>query len=471
MRKVTEEDPRNLSLPVLALQNGGRGGLAYVNRDSDVLDQLNSFIAEANTFYRLTFNPMRTVQWGEYHDLKVLVDKPGLSARTSSGFYNQPDWAQPLQARAKAIPPRTPVKRVPEFVGKPVSVAEFEQTIRDVERKPDGEAAREISLLVLTDRLSSATLATWKPALRGEKARAALAAVADASAFLQLPDTEIPAAAAPDLAEQRRIVALAVDYLAKTIPKLPNFYATRTTTRFEDTREDPDQPAATILTGEPLNLAGSSSVVVIYRDGRETVNPVTGKVRSAFPQEKGLVTRGTFGPILSTVMVDASHGEMNFSHWEPGKDGPEAVFRFAVPKAQSHYQVAYQSPAGNARSYDLEQPSGYHGEVAIDPENGTILRLAIEADLEPGLAILRADIMVEYGGVDIGGKTYTCPVRSVSLSRGRAVILMRDIYENGTTLGPEVTRLNDVSFVDYHLFRGDVRIVSGDPAAAEKKQP
>jgi hypothetical protein len=49
------------------------------------------------------------------------------------------------------------------------------------------------------------------------------------------------------------------------------------------------------------------------------------------------------------------------------------------------------------------------------------------------------------------------------------VILMRDLFANGSTLGPEITRLNDVVFADYHLFRGDVRIVSDDPAAQEKK--
>ena len=49
------------------------------------------------------------------------------------------------------------------------------------------------------------------------------------------------------------------------------------------------------------------------------------------------------------------------------------------------------------------------------------------------------------------------------------MILMRDVFGNGTALGPEVTRLNDVVFADYHFFRGDVRIVSDDPLEPEKK--
>ena len=58
-------------------------------------------------------------------------------------------------------------------------------------------------------------------------------------------------------------------------------------------------------------------------------------------------------------------------------------------------------------------PTAYHGEIGIDPGSGTILRLVLEADPAFGSLTERADIMVEYGSVAIGGETYTCPVRSV----------------------------------------------------------
>ena len=478
VRKVTDEDPRNLSLGVLALESGGRGGLAYVNRDSDVFDQIDSFAAEASTFYTLSFDPPRTDRADEYHDLKVVVDKPDLIARTNTGYYNESELRQPeetpleailRQSEAHSIPPRTPVKRVAEFAGKPVTVAELEQTLKEVRSRTDGEAAKEISQLALTERLSSAKLAAWLGTFNGEKARSALTEVADASLYLNLPDADIPAGAAPDHDEQRRIISLALDYLSQTIPKLPNFYATRTTIRYEDTKDDPKHPGSAILTGEPLHRAGSSSVVVLYRNGRETVTPVKGKGRPKYVQEKGLVTRGTFGPILSTVMVDASHGETTFSHWEQGANSKEAVFSFVVPKEVSHYHVALRNPSVPSPDYDHPEVSGYHGEVAIDPATGAILRIALQAELDLASPMTRADIMVEYGPVDIGGKTYTCPVRSVSLSQAHAMILMRDIFENGTALGPQMTRLNDVVFADYHLFRGDVRIVSGDSPAPEEK--
>ena len=65
--------------------------------------------------------------------------------------------------------------------------------------------------------------------------------------------------------------------------------------------------------------------------------------------------------------------------------------------------------------------TAYHGEMGIDPDSGTILRLVLEADPDLGSSI-RAfwTFMVEYGSVAIGEKRYTCPVRSVSISTGES---------------------------------------------------
>jgi hypothetical protein len=61
----------------------------------------------------------------------------------------------------------------------------------------------------------------------------------------------------------------------------------------------------------------------------------------------------------------------------------------------------------------LVDATGYQGEVAIDPATGTIPRLTVQADLAFDSTIFRGDIMVEYGPVEIDGKTYTCPIRRV----------------------------------------------------------
>ena len=44
----------------------------------------------AGAFYRLSFDPPQAQHADEYHDLKVQVNQPGLTARTNAAYYNQP---------------------------------------------------------------------------------------------------------------------------------------------------------------------------------------------------------------------------------------------------------------------------------------------------------------------------------------------------------------------------------------------
>ena len=59
---------------------------------------------------------------------------------------------------------------------------------------------------------------------------------------------------------------------------------------------------------------------------------------------------------------------------------------------------------------------GYHGSLWLDPATGTILRVTIEGELKLGDPFLRADMLVEYGEVEIGGSKFICPVRSLAFS-------------------------------------------------------
>jgi hypothetical protein len=71
---------------VLAVQSGG----SVQGPDNDLTAQINRCFEDARAFYTLSFDSPAAGHANEYHDLKVLVDKPGLTARTSTGYYNQP---------------------------------------------------------------------------------------------------------------------------------------------------------------------------------------------------------------------------------------------------------------------------------------------------------------------------------------------------------------------------------------------
>lgn len=351
---------------------------------------------------------------------------------------------------------------LPAFAANRVTVVQLQQILTAAKAKPDADLAKQLSGLELSERLSSASLARLQASLPGENSRQALVGLADASAFLDPPAAEIPSKPTPEVAEQRRMLALTVAYVVKTIPQLPNLFATRDTNRFEDTPQL--QRGTFFVPYEPLHSIGLTSATVLYRDGKEAID--TGDSKKPPPATGGLTTMGVFGPILSTVLLDAAQNKLSWSRWEQGPAGPEAVFSYEVPKEKSHYEVNYccvidQAATVAANVHPYRPIVGYHGELTIDPATGTILRIVAEADLKPTEPVVRAAIMVEYGPTDIGGKTYFCPVRSVSAAKAQTV-QFDPIYKFplANQLQPLKTSLNDVAFNQYHVFRADSQVLT-----------
>jgi hypothetical protein len=338
----------------------------------------------------------------------------------------------------------------------------------------DDELARFLSGVELTERLTRHTgdelIAQDK---LGPKAAEALELLRDASGLLDLPNEEMPKRAAPDAAEQQAILNAAVHYVAVTFKGLPNFLATRLTRSFDDT------PLVITHSGwapsnMQLHLAGTFDQEVTYRDGREAaLHAVTtsGKDTRQGVAPPGLTSTGEFGPILAIVLRDASKGKIVWSHWEAADKGMVAVFSYEVPAATSHYEVNFCCVRGteDPNAYGGGGPGvtgsgpidsgnayrgtpAYRGTLAIDEETGTILRITVDPQLKTDGPIARSAMEVEYGPVDIGGQTYTCPVRSVAISQSKTRL--------GGDMGDRtILRINEVTFTGYHRFGSSVRVV------------
>ena len=372
-------------------------------------------------------------------------------------------------ARKAVRPEYVPRVHETDFDVRPVTVVQLEEALQENLERRDAVVARELAGMQLTERMGSRKLAAWEARLRGRKTRQALVALADASAFLNLPAAEIPTRETPDMATARHILTLAVEYLSALSPKLPNFLATRTTTRYTDMGKVRGPEGPMKIGGQPWHVAETFRETVRYNHGEETVEPEDGRRRDPKKEdEEVLAVSGTFGPILSSVMLDAVHGRLFWRRWENGTAGPVAVFGYMVPKKESHFQISYRGYTARGDVAILKQTTAYQGEMTIDPADGTILRLTLRANPEQGLPIERSDILVEYGPVELGGKTYFCPVRNVAISTGKELLPFEEAREGAA--GPVVTMMNDTVFSEYHLFRGDLRIVTGDlPAEVKKK--
>jgi len=346
------------------------------------------------------------------------------------------------------------------FGARPVTVAQFEQLLTSHQRDSDASMADRISETELTERVSTARLLSWEAEFHGSRTRLALIALADSSAFLDPPAGDQPALPRPDIRAQEEMVVRTITYLKTTMTKLPNFFASRDTVHFEDT--PPISSVASIappnVSGrgmnlppvpQPLHMVSRYSVTVRYRDGAEIQET---KNESHPPDgSSGLTTRGEFGPILTMVVADALQSRTVWQRWETGSNGPIAVLHYQVPKEKSHYTVVLPKD----RKMVAMMPA-YHGEIAIDPVHGDILRVTIIADLDPLYKPVTTGIVVEYGPVTIDEHTYTCPLRAVAYSR---MPEWGDPDMWAASDFPILTRINDVAFTHYHLFGSGSRIM------------
>jgi VWFA-related protein len=84
--KPGDTDLADLSLQVLAVQSGGLA----VQGNTDVAGDLQKCLADTESWYEITFDAAVAEQRNQYHHVQVVVDKPGLMARTRDGYYAQP---------------------------------------------------------------------------------------------------------------------------------------------------------------------------------------------------------------------------------------------------------------------------------------------------------------------------------------------------------------------------------------------
>jgi VWFA-related protein len=76
----------NLSLQVLAIQSGGLA----LSGSNDVSGLLQRCMNDSKAYYELSFEAPPAEHRDEYHQVEIKIAKPGLIARTRTGYYAQP---------------------------------------------------------------------------------------------------------------------------------------------------------------------------------------------------------------------------------------------------------------------------------------------------------------------------------------------------------------------------------------------
>ena len=207
---------------------------------------------------------------------------------------------------------------------------------------------------------------------------------------------------------------------------------------------------------------------------------MTTETSTSLPAQGGLVTWGEFGSTLFLILSDSAQGKTTWSHWEKSSAGLLSVYNYAVPKSASHYEIdtpvernlaangsssrwgvrPADSPGAGATSKLQRTSPAYHGSLWLDPVTGAILRVSLVADLKGNTVLEHGAILVEYGPVRIGDKTFICPVRSLALSSAPPNV-------NATFSGATTKWLNENLFSRYHLFASTSRILAEADSAPQ----
>jgi hypothetical protein len=364
-----------------------------------------------------------------------------------------------------------------------VTVAQLEKTLDSAiaGHKSDAELARRIGTMELSERLTEATLDRLVAPLKTlPQAALSLQLLADESTFLDPPPSELPGTLAPDDTTQQRMLAAAHNYVAQTLPHLPNFLATRIINRYDDSAHALKKGDWPVRSG--LHRVDTSSQEISVIDERENQPATQGT--AVWERQIGLISGGEFGTTLGMVLTDSLNGRITWSRWEQIDGSPAAVFQYAVPRPASHFEListlqresaieGVATPSGTrgvagigarlntdpSRVSILHIKPAYHGLIWVDPDSGTILRITIEAELKDSDPFRDAAILVQYGPIKIGDGTFICPVRSLALS------MAAFNAQSGSADGP-TTWLNETLFTNYHRFASTTRIIA-NPASPQ----
>lgn len=87
VKKPTQANPPNLALKVMAIQSGGR----VIPPSNDVASAIGTVVQDGAIYYEITFEPPKPDGPNEYHELKIKMSQAGLTARTTTGYYGQPE--------------------------------------------------------------------------------------------------------------------------------------------------------------------------------------------------------------------------------------------------------------------------------------------------------------------------------------------------------------------------------------------
>jgi len=341
------------------------------------------------------------------------------------------------------------------------TVAQLEHFLvsRRAAKESDSEVADALMRVELSEELTPATLLRFGREMRlRPNTIAQIKLLAAESVFEAPPKLEWIDAPAPDADTQQRILSQARLYASSALRHLPDFLAVRTTTGYNNAPQPADTKSTHFIVR--MHFVRQHRREVTYRNGEEVSELPNAAGRAATEAADGFTTRGEFGPTLNMILDGSSHGVISWNRWQRSASGARlAVFRYSVPRAASQYLLdlcCFQTNPDDSAGIPFRDKPAFHGEILVRPDSGVVERVTIEAELPGGAPVQKCSIAVEYGEVNIDGKSYVCPIRGVAV-----LVFANPSIEKIDGVGIE-KHINEVQFDHYHKFGSTSRIINAD---------
>jgi hypothetical protein len=182
--------------------------------------------------------------------------------------------------------------------------------------------------------------------------------------------------------------------------ELPNFLVQQVTTRYQSSSMPVSWRAVDVVTADVACVDGKEDYRNVAINGRPTSGPV---------ERTGTWSTGEFAVTLQDILAPATAATFMKQRQELLGSRTAYVFDLAVEQSNSHWVLV--GPTGK------QYRPAYKGAIWIDKETRRVLRIEQIANGDSVSAPYdKAESVVEYGFVNIEGKTYLLPVESENLA-------------------------------------------------------
>jgi hypothetical protein len=214
------------------------------------------------------------------------------------------------------------------------------------------------------------------------------------------------------------------------LSEMPNFLVQQATTRYYSNAVPARWMATDVVTAEVRCVDGKEEYSNILINGRPATRPI---------EKTGAWSTGEFVTTLQDLFSPYT-GASFVRHGEETIAGRTAyIYDFSVRQAGSHWVIV--GPDGH------HEAPPYTGRVWIDKERHRVLRMEQRSSaISSALPYDKTESTLEYGFVNIDGKSYLLPIHSENLAcmRGRA----------------DCTR-NEIVFQNYRKFAAESNVTFG----------